>query len=95
MVIAQLKAFPDNYSVFVPEDYRAYVDKMSRDATWGDHLTLQAAADAYGMRLCVITSYEESYIIDIQPKKLKSRRVIWMSFWAEVHYNSIYPDDTI
>jgi hypothetical protein len=40
---------------FVPDDYRTYVDKMARDGTWGDHLTLQAAADAYGVRIMVIT----------------------------------------
>jgi cyanophycinase-like exopeptidase len=39
----------------VPDDYRTYVDKMARDGIWGDHLTLQAAADAYGVRINIIT----------------------------------------
>jgi len=94
MVMAQMKCDPESYSVFVPdEEFSDYVARMSRDGTWGDHLTLQAAADAYGVRLCVITSYAESFLIEITPKKLKSHRVLWLSFWAEVHYNSIYPDD--
>jgi len=92
-VIGQLRARPDDYSMFVPDDYSVYVNKMALDGTWGDHLTLQAAADAYGTRLCVITSYEESFLIEITPKKQKSRKVVWLSFWAEVHYNSIKPDD--
>ena len=39
----------------MPDDYRTYVDKMARDGIWGDHLTLQAAADAYGVRINIIT----------------------------------------
>lgn len=46
----------------MPDDYRAYVDKMARDGTWGDHLTLQAAADAYGVRIMVITRYVPSRV---------------------------------
>ena len=66
-----------------------YVEKMAKEGTWGDHLTLQAAADAFGVRLCVITSYQESFLIEIKPKQLRNRKVLWMSFWAEIHYNSV------
>eukprot|EP01061_Rhynchopus_euleeides_P001847 TRINITY_DN11362_c0_g1_i1.p1 TRINITY_DN11362_c0_g1~~TRINITY_DN11362_c0_g1_i1.p1 ORF type:complete len:241 (+),score=92.81 TRINITY_DN11362_c0_g1_i1:108-830(+) len=40
-----------------PEAFDAYLARMSRDREWGDHLTLQAAADLYKMRICVITSH--------------------------------------
>ena len=46
--------------VFVPEDWGSYVSEMSRDAAWGDHITLQAASDAYGVGMCVISSYKVS-----------------------------------
>ena len=42
----ELRAESEHYSVFVPEDWGAYVSEMSRDSAWGDHITLQAAADA-------------------------------------------------
>jgi hypothetical protein len=48
-VIQQLQREAEHYSVFVPEDYSSYVAEMARETTWGDHITLQAAADAYGL----------------------------------------------
>ena len=91
MVIAQLMRNADDYSVFVPDDYSDYVRKMSKDGEWGDHLTLQAASDVYGRRICVLSTYEKNFLIEITPKNMRHPRVLWLSFWAEVHYNSIYP----
>ena len=91
MVIAQLTRNSDDYSVFVPDDYSDYVRKMSKDGEWGDHLTLQAASDVYGRRICVLSTYEKNFLIEITPKSRRHPRVLWLSFWAEVHYNSIYP----
>ena len=73
---------------------------MSRLGTWGDHLTLQAAADAYGVRICLVTSFTEGAIIHICPTQLPQQAAygaqqrgdgpaLWLSFWAEVHYNSL------
>jgi len=69
------------------------VSEMSRDAAWGDHITLQAASDAYGVGMCVISSYKDNFVIEISPRVKRSERVLWISFWAEVHYNSIYTAD--
>ena len=91
IVIAQLTRNADDYSVFVPDDYSDYVRKMSKDGEWGDHLTLQAASDVYGRRICVLSTYEKNFLIEITPKSMRHPRVLWLSFWAEVHYNSIYP----
>ena len=97
----------------MPEDWGSYVSEMSRDAAWGDHITLQAASDAYGVGMCVISSYKDNFVIEISPRVKRSERcvsfiiivraipltscfvhrVLWISFWAEVHYNSIYTAD--
>lgn len=37
-------------------------------------------------------SYCESFLKEIVPRNIKLRPVLWLSFWAEVHYNSVYPD---
>ncbi|XP_048607747.1 OVARIAN TUMOR DOMAIN-containing deubiquitinating enzyme 9 isoform X3 [Brassica napus] len=63
-----------------------------RNGEWGDHVTLQAAADWYGVRMFVITSFKDTCYIEILPHLQKSNRLICLSFWAEVHYNSIYPE---
>jgi len=92
-VVKHLRLWKDRYTPYVPEDYEVYVMKMSQDSTWGDHVTLQAASDVYGIRICVISSYPgDSFIIEISPQKLRSPKVLWLSFHAEVHYNSVVPD---
>ena len=91
MAISQLRSKRELYDPYVPEDYEDYVAKMAKDGEWGDHVTLQAAADVYGRRICVLSSYKTSFIIDIKPQDTKHPRVLWLSFWAEVHYNSLYP----
>ena len=89
--VSQLRSKRELYDPYVPEDYEDYVAKMAKDGEWGDHVTLQAAADVYGRRICVLSSYKTSFIIDIKPQDTKHPRVLWLSFWAEVHYNSLYP----
>ncbi|KAH9660640.1 OTU domain-containing protein [Citrus sinensis] len=64
---------------------------LERSGEWGDHVTLQAAADLYGVKIFVITSFKDTCYIEILPNVERSIRVIYLSFWAEVHYNSIYP----
>ncbi|KAL2481382.1 Cysteine proteinases superfamily protein [Abeliophyllum distichum] len=90
-VVHQLRAHPEMYEGYVPMEYDDYLDRMSRSGEWGDHVTLQAAADSYGVKILVITSFEDTCYIEILPNDQKSKRVIYLSFWAEVHYNSIYP----
>lgn len=92
-VVNQLKSHPDIYEGYVPMAYDDYLKKMSRSGEWGDHVTLQAAADSYGVKIIIFTSYKDSSNIEILPKAPKSNRVIYLSFWAEVHYNSIYPQE--
>lgn len=91
-VVNQLKSQPEMYEGYVPMDYDDYLKKMSQDGEWGDHVALQAAADSYGVKIFVITSFKDTCYIEIVPNVQKSERVIFLSFWAEVHYNSIYPE---
>lgn len=90
-VVNQLKSCPEIYEGYVPMAYNDYLEKMSRSGEWGDHVTLQAAADSYGVKIFVITSFKDTCYIEIIPNAQRSKRVIFLSFWAEVHYNSIYP----
>ncbi|KAK4255130.1 hypothetical protein QN277_008166 [Acacia crassicarpa] len=91
-VVNQLKSYPDIYEGYVPMAYADYLEKMAKNSEWGDHVTLQAAADSYGVKIFVITSFKDTCYIEILPNFERSKRVICLSFWAEVHYNSIYPE---
>ncbi|XP_031127215.1 OVARIAN TUMOR DOMAIN-containing deubiquitinating enzyme 9-like isoform X2 [Ipomoea triloba] len=91
-VVNQLRSHPETYEGYVPMAYDEYLTRMSKSGEWGDHVTLQAAADSYGVKILVITSFKDTCYLEILPKIQKSKRVIHLSFWAEVHYNSIYPE---
>uniref|UniRef100_A0A061SD52 Otu domain-containing protein n=3 Tax=Tetraselmis sp. GSL018 TaxID=582737 RepID=A0A061SD52_9CHLO len=90
-IVRELRANPRLYKGYVSADYRKYCSGMAKDGTWGDHVTLQAAANTFGLQILLITSYEESFVLSIEPKNKKGDRVLYLSFWAEVHYNSVYP----
>ncbi|KAK9678468.1 hypothetical protein RND81_11G213400 [Saponaria officinalis] len=94
-VVNQLKAQPEFYEGYVPMEYGEYLKKMSKSGEWGDHVTLQAAADSYGVKIFLMTSFKDTCYMEIIPKVQKSNRIIFLSFWAEVHYNSIYPQGEI
>lgn len=84
-VVAQLSQYPHLYYEYIPENYQAYCQKMNQFGTWGDHVTLQAAADAFGVRIVIMTSYRDSCVVEIQPQgQVQSQRILYLSFWAEV-----------
>eukprot|EP00667_Euglena_gracilis_P019074 EG_transcript_20378 len=99
LVAARLRFHPEQYAPFViSEDYDAYVARMAKEGEWGDHVTLQAAADVFGVEIVLVTSFaDERSIISIKPldwegKDPDSSRVVQtlhLSFYAEIHYNSI------
>lgn len=90
-VIRELRARPNLYAPYVPENYKSYCSQMAKDMTWGDNVTLQAAANHYGICITLLTSFSDEYIIKIDPTRCTTKRTLYLSFWAEVHYNSIYP----
>ena len=59
-VVEWLQEKRDGYSPFVEEDFDEYLQKMSHPTCWGDHVTLQAAADAYCVLINVVTSHSFS-----------------------------------
>lgn len=89
-VVKQLKHFHKFYESYVPMKYKSYLKKMKRSGEWGDHLTLQAAADRFGAKICLLTSFRDTCFIEIVPKDRGPSRELWLSFWSEVHYNSLY-----
>lgn len=89
-VVKQLKHFHKFYESYVPMKYKSYLKKMKRSGEWGDHLTLQAAADRFGAKICLLTSFRDTCFIEIVPKDTGPSRELWLSFWSEVHYNSLY-----
>ncbi|KAG1354944.1 putative RuBisCO large subunit-binding protein subunit alpha, chloroplastic [Cocos nucifera] len=73
-VVNQLKSHPEIYDGYVPMAYDEYLKKMSKNGEWGDHVTLQAAADSYGVRIFILTSFKDTCYIEILPNVQKSKR---------------------
>ena len=96
LVVRTLRENAECYVEFVSGiSYEGYCSRMLSTSEWGDHLTLQAAADRYQVRINLITSYEDSPYLEIIPNSVAQTqsivRSLWLSFFAEVHYNSLYP----
>ena len=89
--IAQLRSLPAMYQDYIPENYQDYCYRMQQLGTWGDHVTLQAVADAFGVRIAIMTSYQDGCVVEIQPhSEVKSQRILYLSFWAEVSSQGVY-----
>ncbi|CAI5470386.1 unnamed protein product [Closterium sp. Yama58-4] len=95
-VVQQMRAHSERYSPYVPDSFSRYLRHMARNGEWGDHITLQAAADKYGAKINLITSYPgDQFLIEIFPCQGKPTKELWLSFWAEVHYNSVYSAESL
>ncbi|KAL5700509.1 OVARIAN TUMOR DOMAIN-containing deubiquitinating enzyme 12 [Ranunculus cassubicifolius] len=89
-IVKQLKDYRSFYESYVPMNYKHYYKKMAKSGEWGDHVTLQAAADKFGAKVCLLTSFRDTCFIEINPQGQAPQRELWLSFWSEVHYNSLY-----
>ncbi|MCL7027582.1 hypothetical protein MKW94_016121, partial [Papaver nudicaule] len=89
-IVSQLKSEEEVYKDFVDMQYEAYLQKISTDGEWGDHVTLKAASDLFGVKIFVITTYRDTCYYEINPKTEKSTQVMCLSFRVGgEHYNSI------
>ncbi|XP_062151776.1 OVARIAN TUMOR DOMAIN-containing deubiquitinating enzyme 12-like isoform X3 [Alnus glutinosa] len=86
----QLKDYRTSYEGYVPMKYKRYYKKMAKSGEWGDHVTLQAAADKFVAKICLLTSFRDTCFVEIMPQRQTPKRELWLSFWSEVHYNSLY-----
>ncbi|KAK8653177.1 hypothetical protein V6N13_127187 [Hibiscus sabdariffa] len=89
-IVKQLKDNRNLYDGYVPMKYKRYCKKMAKSGEWGDHVTLQAASDKFAVKICLLTSFRDTCFIEIMPQGQAPRHALWLSFWSEVHYNSLY-----
>lgn len=89
-IVKQLKDHRSLYEGYVPMKYKQYYKKMAKSGEWGDHVTLQAAADKFAAKICLLTSFRDACFIQITPRDQPPKTELWLSFWSEVHYNSLY-----
>ncbi|CAA0808432.1 Cysteine proteinases superfamily protein [Striga hermonthica] len=70
----QFRALSDQ--LFQKQDYHKYVRKE--------------VIKQFEAKICLVTSFRDTCYIEILPKDITPARELWLSFWSEVHYNSLY-----
>ncbi|EGC35636.1 hypothetical protein DICPUDRAFT_78671 [Dictyostelium purpureum] len=77
-------------SSFVSTSWDRYCNNMAKNGTWGDHLTLIAAAEIFKTNISIISTAESegNFVIEVTPSK-KSDSGILLSHFAEFHYGSL------
>lgn len=79
---------------FALEDWDSYCNNMARPGIWGDHLTLTAAANLFGVRIVLFSSVEDNhYITEYLPSVITSPTVLYLCHYAEYHYGSVCKKD--
>ena len=79
--------FPD------ADAFGGYVASMRESGTWGDELTLRAAADLLRVKVYVITSEESNWLLHYDPKGLAEddheERCVFVTYVSPIHYNIV------
>lgn len=98
IVVRHLRNHASEYSpLFGDGEWPAYLTSMSRSRTWGDELTLRAAADAFEVRIHVITSTAENWYLVYHPESFTEvdasscMRELFLTYLAPIHYNVVEP----
>jgi len=82
-----------------------YCKYMSGNTVWGDHLTLVAATEAFGVNLWILSSVDvgdpvqinkanqtgDNFITTLSPRIAKPDKTARLAHYHELHYTSLYP----
>lgn len=96
--VAHMCNLKSRYQPFFPDSsvFAAYLLEMSRDATWGDELTIRAVADCFQCAVHIITSKRDFWYLRYNPQNADEtpvypRRHLFFSYISPVHYNAFFP----
>eukprot|EP00658_Telonema_sp_P-2_P057973 TRINITY_DN4639_c0_g1_i4.p1 TRINITY_DN4639_c0_g1~~TRINITY_DN4639_c0_g1_i4.p1 ORF type:complete len:270 (+),score=47.40 TRINITY_DN4639_c0_g1_i4:148-957(+) len=100
-IMEHIKSHKDEYELYCDEDINRYIDRMGKDRTWGDELTLKAAVDAYQATVHAVTSNKDNWHLVYKPEgettpkpdpvSDASRKKLFLAYISPVHYNSLVP----
>ncbi|KAI8489448.1 hypothetical protein Bbelb_328910 [Branchiostoma belcheri] len=84
----------DHLSKFISNhSWEEYLETMSLDGTWGDHVVLQAMADMLGHDVTIVSSVEaDNYVTFLYPQlgpPHRDVRPLLLGHYAENHYVSL------
>jgi len=93
VAVAHMKRRPEEFRVFFDKetDWQEYVHELLSPGSWGDELTLRAVADAFRVKIHVVTSQEENWYLQYAPKGQTPVRELFLSYISPIHYNTLAP----
>lgn len=83
-----LKSNPDEYRVFIEENYEDYLKKMAKDGTWGGNFELNALARKFKVNIMVHQIVDNVLCLRVH-EPLGSVPTIHVSYHRGRHYNSV------
>ena len=97
---------PESYSAFVGDaaEWERYATNMGRSRTWGDELTLRAAAEAFGVVVHVVTTEKQNWLLHYGTNSAgggagagggdgaaAAGRQLFLCYVSPIHYNVVAP----
>ena len=71
--------------------WNSYLSELSMDGTWGDYLTLIAAANVFSIRITVVSSISDAPVTVIEPVETSRNINIYLGHLHELHCISLIP----
>lgn len=90
---SHMKNSPGEFSILFEskDEWDDYLCSMASRGTWGDELTLRAIADAFRVKIHVVTSEEENWYLQYSPKEQLPVRELFLMYMSPIHYNTLAP----
>jgi len=96
-VCEYIKANAEEFSMYLDTDETEgldeYLEEMKQDGTWGDNLTLQAAAELYKLEIVMFRFTGKSgtpFRMCISPKNTEQgTQTIYLAYWMNQHYDVV------
>mmetsp|Transcript_5468 Transcript_5468/g.15234 ORF Transcript_5468/g.15234 Transcript_5468/m.15234 type:complete len:342 (-) Transcript_5468:191-1216(-) len=88
-VVVHIKTNPEYFEGFLGECLADYCEEMAELGSWGDELTLRAAADCLGVTIHVLTSEPENWYMVYEPEEHHLEKEVFLCYIAPIHYNSV------
>ena len=74
-----------------------YLEEMAADGTWGDNLTLQAAAELYNLNITMFRFTGKAgtpFQMCISPENTQQEmRAVYLAYWMDQHYDVVTRSD--
>jgi hypothetical protein len=77
------------YGEFLTEEIDDYLDRLSRDGTWGDHFAIDAASNVYTAEFIIVESHEAYEVTHVPVRR--PRVTIYLAHIAQNHYTLAIP----